>query len=252
MSYDPFVGDTIERSGAVRCSCVWVDDGVRNLWTRERFALASKSLGSRDMDASVIAMLTVMHGAMQRFDLRNHPFCRAWHARTLPLAALTAYARQYGAFIRIVPQGWERLNEPDAAALERLHAVLWDEFAFSLHTAVCETPELDSVRALVAEATRLFASPATAAGAMYALEAQQSATELLRRMGFETHYAALPASARPRLYASPAREPNDIVIERKLATLTSGDGSRAVEACDAMARAHWDAFSAIHAQGHVS
>ena len=87
---------------------------------------------------------------------------------------------------------------------------------------------------------------------MYALEAQQLATEPLRRMGLETRYASLPASARPRLGASPAKEPNDVVIERKLATLTSSDRNRAVDACDGMARLHWDAFSAIHARGYAS
>lgn len=44
--------------------------------------------------------------------LLKHPFYQAWESGELPVDALRTYAREYGAFIATMPQGWETLNDP--------------------------------------------------------------------------------------------------------------------------------------------
>ena len=66
-----------------------------------------------------------MRTAIRRDDLREHPFYLAWSAGTLPVAALTTYAREYGAFIGVLDSGWEALGDRESAAIERAHVELW-------------------------------------------------------------------------------------------------------------------------------
>ena len=69
--------------------------------------------------------------------LLQHPFYQAWNDGTLPVAALTDYAREYGAFIDTISHGWSVVGEPTIAKIEEDHADLWDSsFAAGLGTSV--------------------------------------------------------------------------------------------------------------------
>lgn len=192
------------------------------------------------------ATLQTMREAIRRHDLLQHPFYQAWSAGTLPVGALAAYAREYGAFIGELDRGWETLGEPAGAAVERHHAELWDRFAEALGTTVTGTPARAAVQALVDEATRSFSTPAEAAGALYAFELQQPATARSKLAGLDTHYASLPASVRPYFEAHAGESGEDTLLESKLARMTPVEQERAAAACERMSRAMWDALTALH------
>lgn len=190
--------------------------------------------------------LGTMRAAIRRYDLLAHPFYQSWSAGTLPVAALATYAREYGAFIRVLGQGWESLGEPEGAAIERHHAELWDDFAHALDTTVGREPEIDSVGALVDEATRSFATPAAAAGALYAFEMQQPSTAHSKLEGLDTHYVSLPDGVRPYFQAHAQETGEDAILEAKLAAMTEAAQELAASACERMAKALWDALTGIH------
>ena len=125
---------------------------------------------------------------LEKWNLLKHPFYQAWSAGTLPVGALQVYAREYGNFISSLPRAWETLKDSGTAAEEREHAEMWTDFTAAVggFTADASLPQtLNLVRASDA----LFATRATALGAMYAFEAAgqvesiSAAIECLRRKG---------------------------------------------------------------------
>src|SRR4030065_2374074 len=94
--------------------------------------------------------------------LLNHPFYQAWSAGTLPLEDLRTYAREYGAFIEMLPRAWETLADAETWQEEVEHAELWGEFAAALGTRVNGPAHVAEVSELTSIAGRLFADPASA------------------------------------------------------------------------------------------
>ena len=45
--------------------------------------------------------------SIARWNLLESRFYQAWSAGTLPVEALRTYAAEYGAFISLIPKGWE-------------------------------------------------------------------------------------------------------------------------------------------------
>jgi pyrroloquinoline-quinone synthase len=195
---------------------------------------------------NVQTTLETMRAAIGRYDLLQHPFYRAWSAGTLPCDALATYAREYGAFIAVLDRGWETLGEPASAAVEREHVALWSDFARAVGTKVIAHPEKTAVLALVDEATKSFASPATSAGALYAFEAQQPSTARSKLEGLHTHYASLSADVRPYFQAHAGESGEDLLLENKLAAMSENDREVAAAACERMSKALWDALTDIH------
>jgi len=184
---------------------------------------------------------------MSRWSLRDSAFYQAWSAGTLPLEALRTYAREYGAFISLVPKGWASHDDDVIAAEERAHVELWRRFAHALDTDI-GPPRVPAVRELVTAAERLFGEKASALGALYAFEAQQPATAKSKLQGLRAHYN-LPESAEPYfiIHADDDSEPK-LLLER-MAQLSRPDRERAVVACGEMCRASraaLDALAAMH------
>lgn len=179
--------------------------------------------------------------------LLKHPFYQAWSDGTLPVAALADYAREYGAFISRIADGWRAVGEPDIAAIEVGHAKVWAEtFARSLSTEV-SAPDVRAVQDLCATADALFADRVTALGALYAFEAQQPATARSKRAGLATHYRGLPERTETyfRLHEDDDHEP--ALLAAGLNALPAGDQARAEAACAQMTVALWDALTGLHA-----
>ncbi len=103
---------------------------------------------------------------INKWALLNSRFYNAWNAGELPKSALVQYAAEYGSFIRLLPKGWETLNDAETVEEEHEHAELWDVFAKALDTEVT-APTTPEVASLMDAADKLFASPITAMGAMY-------------------------------------------------------------------------------------
>jgi pyrroloquinoline-quinone synthase len=176
-----------------------------------------------------------------QWNLLEHPFYQAWSAGTLPIEALRAYAREYGAFICELPAGWRVQHDEETAHEEEEHIELWAQFAEALGVAI-GTAERPAVRQLVMTARELFAEPATALGALYAFEAQQPATATSKLEGLERHYQ-LPDGVRPYFEIHAANHHEAEKIVQRLERLSPEAQARAQQACEQMCRALWNALS---------
>lgn len=181
---------------------------------------------------------------LEKWNLLKHPFYQAWSAGTLPVEALQVYAREYGNFISSLPRAWETLNDSETAAEEREHAEMWTGFTAAVggFTADASLPQtLNLVRA----SDVLFATRATALGAMYAFEAQQPATAKSKLDGLKTHYK-LPQGVEPYFEIHSANWHESEKILRQIESLPADEQARALAACDQMAASLWDALTGIH------
>jgi len=181
---------------------------------------------------------------LEKWNLLKHPFYQAWSAGTLPVEALKVYAREYGAFIGTLADGWTTLNDIETAHEEREHAELWDKFAGALETRVA-APQIEETQSLVWTAGELFARPAAALGAMYAFEVQQPATAQSKLDGLQTHYS-LPAEVEPYFRVHSANWHESEKILAALEKLSPGDQVEAQAACERMAESLWNALTGIH------
>jgi pyrroloquinoline-quinone synthase len=183
-----------------------------------------------------------------RHALLSHPFYLAWSDGTLPVPALKDYARDYGAFIRTVGQGWEAVGESHIAGVEEGHAQVWDTtFAAGLETAITSAPQTAEVAALTDAARELFAEPETALGALYAFEAQQPFTAQSKLAGLQKHYRQLPDCCGEyfRLHQDDFEEP--ALLAERIDALPAIGQERALAACERMSRALHNALTGLHA-----
>ena len=178
------------------------------------------------------------------YNLLNHPFYQAWSAGELPVEALRSYAREYGAFISMMPEGWETLNDAEIAEEETEHIDLWADFAAGLDTTVTEA-QIPQVKALMETADELFSEPATALGALYAFEVQQPATAQSKLAGLKAFYQ-LPKSVEPYFETHSHNEHEAEKLLEYIGALPSDSYPTVVQACEKMSAALWDALTGIH------
>ncbi|MGH7533376.1 MAG: iron-containing redox enzyme family protein, partial [Gemmatimonadales bacterium] len=188
---------------------------------------------------------TLLTESVERWNLLNHPFYKSWSAGTLPVEALACYAREYGAFIGLLPLGWETQEDAETADEEREHAELWGDFAGALHTIVGR-PTIAETEALCDSARSLFAEPATAMGALYAFEAQQPPTATSKLDGLRQHYT-LGRKAEVYFQKHTANHHEARKLRTRIEALSPADQQRAGTACDQMGQALWNALSGMHA-----
>ena len=178
------------------------------------------------------------------YNLLNHPFYQAWSAGELPVEALRSYAREYGAFISMMPEGWETLDDAEIAAEETEHIDLWADFAAGLDTTVTEA-QIPQVKALMETADELFSEPTTALGALYAFEAQQPATAQSKLMGLKAFYQ-LPKSVEPYFETHSHNEHEAEKLLAYIGALPTDSYATVVKACEKMSAALWNALTGIH------
>lgn len=181
---------------------------------------------------------------ISKWALLKHPFYQAWEKGELPVDALRTYAREYGAFIRQMPAGWETLNDTETANEEREHTALWQNFASGLNTSIGEA-QLPAAVTLVETSANLFASPATALGALYAFEVQQPETAKTKLVGLRKHYS-LPVTVEPYFEQHSANEHEAAKLLADISTLSAEDQAIALEACEQMSAALWNALTDIY------
>jgi pyrroloquinoline-quinone synthase len=186
--------------------------------------------------------------AVEKFNLLNHPFYRAWSAGSLPASALELYAWEYRKFIGKVAEGWDACGDGKIAEEERYHYTLWTQFAESLSEEDANT-DVQEVNDLVTACENSFESYPTALGALYAFEVQQPWTSKSKLEGIRTHYASLNADevyfdVHVDDFAEPA------LLREKMEALSEDDQSKAVDACDEVCEKLWNALTGImHASG---
>ena len=178
------------------------------------------------------------------YNLLNHPFYQAWSAGELPVEALQSYAREYGAFIATLPEGWTTLDDAETAEEETEHIDMWADFAAGLETAVSEA-QIPQVKALMETAHELFSEPTTALGALYAFEAQQPATAQSKLTGLKAFYQ-LPQSVEPYFETHSHNEHEAEKLLERIGALPSDSHTAVVQACEKMSTALWNALTGIH------
>ena len=178
------------------------------------------------------------------YNLLDHPFYEAWSAGELPVGALRSYAREYGAFIATIPNGWATLDETEIAAEETEHIDMWADFADGLDTGVSEA-QIPQVKVLLETADELFSEPATALGALYAFEAQQPATAQSKLAGLKAFYQ-LPETVEPYFETHSHNEHEAEKLLECIRALPSESHTTVVQACEQMSAALWDALTGIH------
>lgn len=185
-----------------------------------------------------------LNQCLSRWNLLKHPFYQAWEAGELPQAALQTYAREYGAFISLMPMGWETLGDEGTAEEEREHIALWQYFASGLDTEI-GAAQLPVVNQLVAVTEQLFASPESALGALYAFEVQQPETARTKLEGLRAHYDLDP-KVEPYFEEHSHNEHEAEKLLLRLQSLDAAQQQDALRACEEMGQALWDALTDIY------
>lgn len=182
--------------------------------------------------------------AISKWAILNSRFYKAWQSGELPKSALFQYAVEYGNFIRLLPKGWDTLNDAETAEEEKEHVVMWDSFtnALDMQGTVQTTPAVATLKSV---GDKLFSSPITALGAMYAFELQQPDTASTKLEGLRKYY---PVSIEGEEYfivhAANHHESQKLLV--RMAELSSEHEDEIVLACEEMSKALWDALEGIY------
>jgi len=176
--------------------------------------------------------------------LLKHPFYQAWNMGTLSHDDLAVYATQYGEFIDRIASGWEVAGDPEVAAEEREHAVLWTDFATGLNAPRPAASRLAEVEALVRTANTMFTNRPQALGALYAFEHQQPATAKSKLEGLRRHYNLSPdAEVYFDIHQDDEEEPR--WLAQQMETLSDAEFALSTHACEQMANALWRALDGV-------
>jgi pyrroloquinoline-quinone synthase len=143
-----------------------------------------------------------------------------------------------------MPRGWQTLGDEATAEEEVEHARLWEQFAAALQTRVAG-PQMPEVKKLVEVARRLFADPVEAIGALYAFEVQQPATSESKLAGLRRFYQ-LPASGETYFEEHQHNQHEAEKLLSKFMELAGEQKTRALDACEEMSKALWDALTGIY------
>ena len=178
------------------------------------------------------------------WNLLENPFYQAWSDGTLPQEALRTYASEYGALISLMPSGWETLADYEIAQEEREHLELWCDFARGLDTEIGQA-RVPKVKNLVETAQHLFSTPVTALGALYAFESQQPATAQSKLEGLQSFYN-LPHTVEPYFEIHSHNQHESEKLLDQIEFLSSEEQEKALDACETMSAALWDALNGIY------
>ena len=181
---------------------------------------------------------------ISNWNLLENPFYQAWSDGTLSQEALRTYAGEYGALISLMPSGWETLADYEIAQEEREHLELWNDFAQGLGTEAGQAC-IAQVRKLVETARRLFSTPTTALGALYAFESQQPATAQSKLEGLKSFYN-LPQTVEPYFEIHSHNQHESEKLLNRIELLSSEEQEEALGACETMSVVLWDALNGIY------
>jgi pyrroloquinoline quinone (PQQ) biosynthesis protein C len=110
--------------------------------------------------------------------------------------------------------------------------------------AVDGAPEIAQTVELAAAARELFASPASALGAMYAFEVQQPETAKSKLQGLKVWYQ-VPADAEKYFEAHSANWHESEKLLNQINALSAEEQKQALAACARMSEALWNGLTGI-------
>lgn len=184
-----------------------------------------------------------LEAIVQRWNLLEHPFYRAWRAGQLPLESLRSYANEYGCLVGALPTAWRTIGAEETVREEWEHVKLWDSFASALDTSVGEPVNPQTIE-LVGACERLFAEPETALGALYAFEVQQPETSASKLTGLRLHYQ-LSAASETYFDAHIGESRETEALLSRLDALDERGQERALAACESMCLHLWNALEGL-------
>ncbi len=185
-----------------------------------------------------------LNARIEKWKLLKHPFYQSWEAGELPMPALQSYAKEYGAFISLMPEGWETLNDAHTVEEEKEHIELWQDFASAIETEIGNA-ELPAIKALVAKTHTLFSEKSSALGALYAFEVQQPETASSKLDGLREHYD-VPVKAEAYFVEHSKNQHESEKLLVQISALSDEEQAVAMEACEDMSMALWDALTDIY------
>jgi pyrroloquinoline-quinone synthase len=187
---------------------------------------------------------SILDARIEKWALLKHPFYQAWEVGELPMPALQSYAREYGAFISLMPKGWETLGDKHTVDEEIEHIALWQDFAIGVGTQL-DKAELAEVVDLVETTQDVFSEPIEALGALYAFEVQQPETAKSKLKGLKEHYD-LPETVEPYFVEHSNNEHEAEKLIEKIAKLSEEQFESALNASERMSKSMWDALTGIY------
>lgn len=190
-------------------------------------------------------MKAQLDAIIDKWNLLNHPFYQSWSAGDLPVEKLQSYAREYGAFVRTVPSGWDSIGDSETAAEEHEHARLWDAFASCLNTHV-DAPVFVETEDLIRAAMEAFSDPVSALGGLYAFEAQQPETARSKLDGLRLHYD-VPAAGETYFEVHADDDHEAIELSERMQRLSPEQQREAIAACASVAAALWRGLDGVMA-----
>jgi pyrroloquinoline-quinone synthase len=180
---------------------------------------------------------------IKQFDLNGHAFYQDWRMGTLPTAKLQRYGSEYGRFVATIAKGWETLGQAHYAEEEREHELLWADFKGSIGSV--DASPLPHTNTLVTAAEELFGSKATAAGALYAFEAQQPFTSKSKLDGLKEHYAVGEKGEEYfRVHADDVAEAE--LLRDLVRSMSDEEFAQTKTACAVVCAAMWGALDGVY------
>lgn len=180
---------------------------------------------------------------IRKWRLLEHPFYQAWSAGTITMGELKTYAEEYGSFISLIPDGWGKIGDDATVEEEIEHIELWERFSDSLG-GQAGGARLESTKRLTDTARKLFSTTSTALGGLYAFEAQQPETATSKLAGLiEFYNVSIEALSYFETHA--ANEHESVKLMARMADLDETEKYEAVEGCEQMSKALWDALTGI-------
>jgi len=201
----------------------------------------------RKMDTELNFIVTQCDEVVAKYSLLGHSFYQRWSAGTLPVAALSKYAGEYGTFIRTFGRNWEAVGKPELARREDGHSKVWDDTFAKALGATVDVPQVREVAELIATSQNMSNERASALGALYAIESQQAIVAKAKLKGLREHYAELPEQCGEyfRLHSDDYDEVSILVDE--INKLGVEDKEKALSACETMCKALYNSLSGIEA-----
>ncbi len=185
-----------------------------------------------------------LNSIIEKWDLLNHPFYKAWSNGTLPVEKLKKYSGEYAAFINTVAESWETCGYSDIADTERGHYMMWKDFAASLGNEQIES-NLPAIRDLVDTCEGNNGSVASSLGGLYAFEAQQPFTAQSKLKGLREHYTDLHCNETYFIvHENDFDEP--AILAKDIDALPEKEQDAAAIACETTCEKLWNALTAIH------
>lgn len=162
---------------------------------------------------------------------------------TLPEEKLRTYGTEYGGFVATISNAWESLGQPAFAAEERTHNVLWQDFRAELNSGTeVKNKETEST---IGVAMNLFGTPETAAGALYAFEAQNPGTTKSKLDGLKEHYTLTEkAQEYFRIHVNDLAEGE--YLRERIRNMSEAEFAQTKTACAIMAASMWGTLDGVY------